>query len=244
VTAAGVALGLLCSSADANTADLTAFLERTERMAAFTGAVRADIRISRGGTVVDEAVVVVDSKAARAFIAQKSSGWRALVPLGWNSGTAAKPGAKPGPFAADEPIPGTDLRAIDFTPFWKGDYANAFISDANRLEKTITLYPAKQLPYVLFVVTFDKEKLVPLTSKFYRENMNNLVRLRRDSDFAMVGSRPRPRHVEIQDFAENTSTVLDISWQTLETVPAGLTDDTAFQKTEIAWPSAAPPPAN
>lgn len=218
--------------------DLAAFLERTEKMAAYPHPVRADIRLVHGD-FADDAVVIIDPSAKRQFLALKSSGWRALMPLDWSAGKAADTttGTKVATFGSDQPLPRTDLRAMDFFPFWEGDYDKAFISDTNRLEKTVTLYARPGLPYVLFVITFDKEKLVPLAMKFYKDTVNNLVRLRRDTDIVMVGARPRPRHIEIQDFAENSTTTLDLTWRTLDSVPAGLTDDAAFQKADIDWPT-------
>jgi len=224
------------STAAADSSDLAAFLERAEKMATFSGPVRADIRVLRGTELLDQAVVVIDPAAGREFLALRSSGWRALMPLNWSAGKAAPSrGGKLEGFGPDQPLPRTDLRAIDFFPFWDCDYRTAFISDSTRLEKTVTLYARKDTPYVLFVITFDKEKLVPLTLKFYKDSMNNLVRLRRDSDFVMVGSRPRPRRVDIQDFVENTSTTLELAWRALESVPSGLIDEASFPTANLDW---------
>jgi hypothetical protein len=218
--------------------DLAAFLERAERMATFSRPVRADIKITRDGKVVDTALLVIDPNTNREFVALKSSGWRALLPIGWGQGKAmTAQGSAPVAFGVDDPLPATDLRGMEFFPFWKTDYTTAFVSDSNRLEKTVTLY-ARDVPYVLFVITFDKEKMVPVVIKYYKDNMNNLVRLRRDSDFVMVGSRPRPRHVEIRDFTENTATTFDITWHSLESVPPGLTEESSFHTTAIEWPNA------
>lgn len=230
----------VCASpVHANGSDLSAFLERAEKMADSPHPVRADIRISHGTDPVEHAVVIIDPAARREFIALQSSGWRALMPLDWSSGKVVeKPGGAVSTFGADQPLPHTDLRAIDFFPCWRSDYGKAFISDTSRLEKTVTLYAPPGVPYVLFVITFDKETLVPLAVKFYKDSTNNLVRLRRESDIAMAGARPRPRHIEIQDFTENSTTTLDLTWRQLDNVPAGLTDESSFDKANVDWPSA------
>jgi hypothetical protein len=67
--------------------------------------------------------------------------------------------------------------------------------------------------------------------------MNNLVRLRRDSEFVMVGSRPRPTQIEIRDFTENSTTVYQLTWRALDSVPAGLTQESSFDKAAIEWPT-------
>jgi len=239
LTAVVVAAAVAASSvAHASRADLSAFLERAEKMAVFNSAVRADIKVVRDGAAVDTAVLIVDPKANRQFFALKSSGWRALLPLDWGRGTAvaAKDG-KPAAFDVDDALPTTDLRGMEFFPFWQTDYTTAFVSDSNRMEKTITLYARERLPYILFVITFDKEKLVPVLVKYYRENMNNLVRLRQDSNHVMVGSRPRPRKIEIRDFTENRAMTFELDWRTLDQVPPGLTEESGFHKASVDWPS-------
>ena len=124
---------------------------------------------------------------------------------------------------------------MEFFPFWETDYSTAFISDSSRLAKTITLYARDEVPYILFVITFDKAKLVPLATKYYKDQMNNLVRMRNDSDHVMVGSRPRPRKIEITDFGENRTTRLALRWRILDSVPAGVTSEAGFHNAEIEW---------
>jgi len=237
--AAGLAAALLLSialPATADRADLNAFLERAHRMCTFNGPARADISITYADGKTDEAVLIVSPGEKRQFLAFKSSGWRALMPMGWGNGKAVKAaGGEPVAFSADEPLAGSDVRAMEFFPFWETDYSTAFISDSSRLAKTITLYAPDEVPYILFVITFDKARLVPLATKYYKDEMNNLVRLRSDSDHVMVGSRPRPQKIEITDYDENRTTTLALSWRTLDQVPAGVTSDASFHKAEIEW---------
>jgi hypothetical protein len=233
-----LATSLAGSPARAWASDLSAFLDRAEQMALFNRPVRADIKVMRDDKLIDTAVLMVDPAAKRQFLALKSTGWRALLPIGWGQGKAVPAAGKSAvSLSMDDPLPETSLRGMEFFPFWKTDYNTAFVSDSNRLEKTVTLYGREGVPYVLFVLTFDKEKLVPLAIKYYKDNMNNLVRLRRDADFVMVGSRPRPRRIEIRDFTENSTTTYDIAWQALDSVPAGVMQESSFDKAAIEWPS-------
>jgi hypothetical protein len=216
--------------------DLDAFLERTGRMAAYTQPLRADITIQAGDGETEEAVLIVDPVSGRQFFAIKSSGYRALSPLDWTDGKAvAKSGAAAGHHGADDLLGGLDVRPMEFFAYWAGDYQTAFISDDNRLEKTVTVYAKEGVPYILFVVTFDKEKLVPLISKYYQGEMNNLVRIRKDSDHVMVGSRPRPQKIVITDYVERTESTFLISWKTLESAPADLFSETSFNSASIEW---------
>jgi hypothetical protein len=111
------------------------------------------------------------------------------------------------------------------------------VSDNNRTEKVITLYASKGLPYVLFVIAFDKATLVPLVAKYYKDAMSNLVRVRKDSDHVMVGSRPRPRKMEITDYTENRTTTFDLQWRVLEETPRELVDPATFAEAAIDWPA-------
>lgn len=222
--------------ARATRADLTAFLERAGKMATHSSTVRADMTIELPDGTKDTAVVIVAPETKQSFVAFRSTGWRALMPLGWGTGRVVKStGDKPVDYGVDEPLAGTDLRAIEFFPFWDGDLSTAFISDSSRDEKTVTLYASDDVPYILFVITFDKTTLVPLSTKYFRDQMSNLVRLRRDSDHVMVGSRPRPQKIVITDYSENRTTKIDLTWRTLDAVPTELLNKGTFDKASIDW---------
>jgi hypothetical protein len=216
--------------------DLTAFLQRAEKMASFHRPMRADVRITRIGDSAKSAVVIVAPDRKAAFVASREDGFRALVPLGWKNGRAI---AKTGTGAIDQPadalLDGLGFRAIDWFPPWAHDYTTAFISDETAHEKTVTIYGADSIPYTLFVVTFDKERMVANYTKYYRETFNNLVRLRRDEDYAMVGARPRPRKVTITDYVDDSTYVYEIEWSELAEVPASLFDVATFGSAEIEF---------
>ena len=217
--------------------ELEAFLERTVRMAVHNRPVRADINIVRGDGGKEQAVLVVDPERGHQFFAARGSGWRSLLPLDWGKGRAIRSaGARPAELGTDEPLAATDLRGMEVFPFWRTDYRMAFISDDNRNEKTVTLYMPDTIPYTLLVITFDRAKMIPTMVKYYKDTMNNLVRLRRDSDFVMVGSRPRPGKVKIRDFSTNSSTTLELSWSVLATVPVQLMEAGTFAKASLDWP--------
>jgi hypothetical protein len=243
-------LASLTSGAQAADNDLIAFLERAEAMCTLNRAVRADVTIRGADGSTDQALLVISPGApgapATEFAAVRSNGFRALVPVAWQArGTAVSgQGASPAAISGDDPLGGTDLRAIDFSPFWKADYTTAFIHDANRLEKTVSFYGPDDVPYKLFVVTFDKAQLIPRQAKYYRESFNNLVRLRTDSGHAMVGSRPLPSRIVFNDYTENTERTYDIRWTVLETVPGAMFDKASFATAPIEWPEPAAPAVN
>ncbi len=229
------------SGADASRADLTAFLERAGKMAEHNRAVRADMSIELPDGSRDTAVLIIAPEKDRSFIAFRSSGWRALMPLSWGQGKAVRSeGGKPETLDVDDPLSGTDLRAMEFFAFWDARIESAFISDSSRNEKTITLYTPDGVPYILFVVTFDKTQLVPVSMKYYRDEMSNLVRVRNDAGHKMVGSRPRPSSIEITDYSENTRSEIKLQWSTLDRIPDALLDEATFHSAEVDWQTDSP----
>lgn len=230
------ALATFATRAPANVSDLTAFIQRAEKMTQLNRALRADVRVTRADGSHDTAVILADPGQGRAFVAVQSDGFRALSPLGWKPGTAiTKSGGAPAAHGADDPLGALGLRAADLFPAWAHDYATAFISDETAQEKTVTIYGKNEMPYILFVVTFDKERLVPTLVKYYRERLNNLVRLRKDESFVMVGARPRPQKITVTDYTDNVTTTYDVTWSEVVTLPAALFDEKTFATAEVPW---------
>ncbi len=223
------------SAVDASRGELEAFLDRAQRMGTLTLPVRADIIITRNDKSQDHGILIIDPREpGRQFIQIQSRGWRSLMPLGWSDGQVVKTGdGRPERMRADEPIAGTDLRPMEMFPFWAENFQTAFVSDDTRLDTTISLYAKDGAPYSLYVITFDKAKIVPLTTKYYRDDFKTMVRLRENSDYTMVGSRPMPQKIVIRDYAENTSTTFELKWKLLENVPEGLTGKDTFWRIRV-----------
>jgi len=229
------AVAVCSGAAPANVSDLTAFIQRAEKMAQINRSLRADVRITRAGGSSDAAVILLDSARGAAFVAVKSDGFRALTPLAWKPGKSSAQGGGIATLGADDPLGTLGLRAIDLFPAWGRDYATTFISDETAQEKTVTIYGTKAIPYSLFVITFDKERLVPTLIKYYREKFNNLVRLRKDESYVMVGARPRPQKITITDYANDTTTIYEIEWSEPESLPNALFDDRSFASADVPW---------
>jgi len=231
----GTATLLFAVSAAAGVSDLAAFLQRAEKMAQINRILRADVRVTRADGSHDTAVVLADPTRGSVFVAVESDGFRALAPLDWKRGKASIRGGAVTSLGTDDPLGALGLRAADWFPAWAHDYSTAFISDETPHEKTVTIYGTKDIPYSLFVVTFDKERLVPVLTKYYRERFNNLVRLRKDEAYAMVGARPRPQKITITDYSDNTTTIYDLTWSEADALPASLFDEKTFATAEVPW---------
>jgi len=199
----------------AHAGDLAAFLERAERMATVNEKVEAEVTIRESDGSTRKAHVEIDPAGGGTTVFEQADiGWKSETPLGWKDGKAVvKTGAASTKLGVDDPLATSDLRGIDFFPFWKTDYGKAFTSDENTLEQTVSLFADPGRPYSLYVITFDKAKLMPRMIKFYKDSFNNLVRIRTDKDWVMVGSRPRPTQILIKDFAGNTLRTYAFEWK-------------------------------
>ena len=229
---------IAATAATATISDLQAFIQRAEKMAQLNRPLRADLRITRPDGTSDTAVVFADPTKKKLFVASRSDGFRALHPMDWSAGkcvTTAAP--KPAAHGADDALGALGLRAMEFFPAWATDYSTAFISDESTMEKTITIYGKDKSPYSLFVVTFDKERLVPTLTKYYKERFNNLVRLRKDSDHVIVGARPRPQKISVTDYLDNATVEYAVEWSEVDAVPADLFDESKFATATVPWPA-------
>ena len=214
--ALAAAFGLVALAAlPARAGDLAAFLERAEKMASVNEKVEADVTIREVDGSTHKGHLVLDPAAGGTMTFERTDiGWKSETPLAWKDGKAVtKTGAASTSLGIDDPMAGSDLRGIDFFPFWKTDYAKAFTSDENTMEQTVSLFADKGRPYSLYVITFDKTHLVPQMIKFYKDTFNNLVRIRTDKNWVMVGSRPRPSEILIKDFAGNSLRTYAFDWK-------------------------------
>lgn len=213
---AALALALLAPVAiPAQAGDLAAWLERAERMNTANDKVEADVVVrDAAGNTKNLHLSLDPAGEGKLVVEVPDTGWKSETPLAWKDGTVVrKAGAKPEKFGVDDPIADTELRGLDFFPFWKTDYARALTSDENTTDHTISLYADKGRPYSLYVVTFDKEKMVPSLIKYYRDSFNNMVRIRTDKGWVMVGSRPRPGAMLIRDFASGSMHTYTFTWK-------------------------------
>jgi len=90
---------------------------------------------------------------------------------------------------------------------------------------------------VLLVHTIDRERDVILQTKYYRDSISNLVKIRRDDEFAQVGGRWRPATIAVQSFREPTSTRLSLAWREAPDAPAALFTPAGLRApSPLRWP--------
>src|ERR1051325_10896624 len=176
---------LAASRAPADNFDLDAFMHAIEADAWPPSAVRADGEIVINGTDHDlrDQIVLVHRENNDLYVELRHSGLKALLLAGGEKSfllPAADKAVKP--FGLDEALAGSELTREDLQPFVAKRFPLPRIADQNDRQVTLTLVPRGGSHYSLLVTTFDREKKVPLKTLYYEQTLNNLVKMRQDSD--------------------------------------------------------------
>ena len=137
--------------------------------------------------------------------------------------------------AIGEPIADLGISYEDLSRFIVEDFKLWQIADDTGDAVLAGGHPQVESAYVYRAYTFDKARSIPLKVQFYQKTLNNLVKLRTDSDHVLVGKKWFPQTIEIQNFPESSKAKLAIKWAQAATVPPELLAPESF-------PSAAPVP--
>jgi hypothetical protein len=212
------ALGATVTTPSARGADVRDVLRPVASNAKAPTPLRADGQITREGAA--PVAVVLLARGDRIYL-QTSSGTRALI----RPGRVVVPGEKGLTRAPlDAPLPGTDILLGDLAPFTVGDLATPQVSDDGPSGVVVTGAPARPSPYVLLVETIDAEHQLVVRTKYYRETITNMVKMRRDFDPVEVGGRWRTSRITVEAFRPPNTTTLTLTWRAApETPPAVFT---------------------
>jgi hypothetical protein len=129
----------------------------------------------------------------------------------------------------------------DFIPFRASVLRTPQITSETRREVLVTGAPAAASPYVLLVYLLDRELKVPTRIQYYERTINNLVRLRRDSDFVKVAGTSRPGRSEIEDYRSGGVTTITYRWSAGASIPPDLFDPSTLAARSSLLPAAAGP---
>ena len=243
-----IAIGLLVLACHAARAveDLDAFLRSVEQTAQVTTPLRGDgefeVRSAAAATRSDQVAVIV-RPPADAHIELRQEGLKALLLNQAGEAYWLKPGdGTAESFALDAAFADSDFTREDLMPFRLPNYKEPRISDESGSEITITLFPTNP-QYSLIVITFDRDKKVPRKTLYYRETLNNLVKMRRDDDYVLVGRKWMPAVTSMETFKLRTHTTFSVRWSQDENVPPELFDPVFLPRPSgIIWPTAASTP--
>jgi len=238
-------LSLLTAAAGrADSESLQQFLHSAEETAQLAAALRADGElevISASGPRRDQVAILL-RPVAETYIELHTEGTKALLTDRLDQAYLLTKGAsKAVPFAQDAPFADSDFTREDLEPFRTARYKDGRISDETGAEVTVTLFPGTS-QYSLVVITFDREKKVPVKVLYYKDTLNNLVKMRRDEAHVLVGRRWMPTTITMETFKLRTQTTFKLRWSQEPTFPPELFDSVFLPRPSgIVWPAAATP---
>jgi len=221
----GVLLCMLCTAATAEVANLEQFLRDCEAAAHVVVPLRGDGTLEvagPNGTTRRPAVVIV-RPPHDLYVELRDPTLKAVLP---NQGAAYQVtagSAKATAFAPEAMLADSDFARVDLDPFQLSRYKGWRISDESGNEVTVMLFPAGP-PYALEVITFDREKLLPVKTLYYRDTLNNLVKIRRDGNFVLLGRKWMPAAVTMETFTLHTHSTLTLQWAQSPDFPPELFD--------------------
>ena len=186
-------------------------------------------------------------KDAHWFFQVREPELRALV-LGSDRKVMERSGSITQTIPIGAPIDTLGIAYEDLSRFIVDDFKTWQITDENPSTVLVGMHPNVESAYVYRAYTFDKEMTVPLKVQFYAKSLNNLVKLRLDSDHALLGKKWLPGTIQIQNFPENSTARLHVRWTQNANAPPELLVPASFPGTSplpwepVASPSAAPSP--
>lgn len=221
--------------------DLASFLRTATEAARSAVPLRADgelVVVSAGQTMRD-AVVVLLRPPGDLYLELRQAGVKALLIAGGTKAYIVRKGdAAPGLFAPDAPLAESDFTREDLQPFNATRYLSPSIVDTSAGQLTVQLDPEPS-QYSLVVITFDREKAVPVKTLYYRDTTSNLVKMRRDGDHVAVAGRWLPGVIIMEHFQLRTQSTLRLAWREEPALPAALFQPTALaQPSGLRWPDA------
>ena len=239
-------LAVTVSTARADMESLKEFLHSAEETAQLSAALRADgdFAVTSATGMRHDQVVILLRPVADTYIELRQEGTKALITGSGEQAYVLKRGAsKAEPFAADATFADSDFTREDLEPFHMARYKDGRISDETGAEITVTLFPGTS-EYSLVVVTFDREKKVPVKVLYYKDTLSNLVKMRQDSGHVLVGRKWMPTTVTMETFKLRTQTTFTLKWSQEPTFPPELFDQVFLPRPSgVVWPMAASPPS-
>jgi len=235
-------ISLLCALAGmARADDLVAFLAAAGDAARPSAPIRADgelVTTSPEATTRQQ-IAIVQRPSGDLYLELRPSGARALLPASGAAVLSPAAGTAAARFALDAPVAASEFSGEDLLPFSPARFGSPTIVDRNGGEVTVSLDPLEPSQYSLEVITFDRERRAPVRVMVYKETLNNLLKMRRDTDLVQVGGRWRPTTVTIENFPLRSSSTLSLRWSETPDQPALFDPKTWSQPSPLTFPPAA-----
>lgn len=205
---------------------------------------RADIGIAlethKGKRETQAIAFFPPGKDARWYLQLKDPALAALV-LGADHKVMQRSGGSIKTTAIGEPIADLGISYEDLSRFVADDFKLWQIADESTDVVLAGGHPQVESAYVYRAYTFDKGRSIPLKVQFYAKTLNNLVKLRTDSDHVLIGKKWFPNTITIENFEDSTKATLAIRWSQAATVPPELLAPESFgAAAPVAWTSPTP----
>ena len=69
------------------------------------------------------------------------------------------------------------------------------------------------------MTAIDPERHVVLVTKYFKDDIASLFKMRQDRAFTQVDGHWRPAEVEVEDFSEHSTTRLALGWKAVPELP-------------------------
>lgn len=218
---------------------LSNFLRGAEEAAKVTLPLQAEGQfevVSPEATRRDE-IALIKRPPTDTFIALRQEGVRAVL-LGDGAFRVVGGAAKAESFPPDASLDDSDFTREDLEPFRVSHYKYAQISDDSATSLMVNLFP-RNSQYSQVVITFDRQRKVPLKIHYYRDTLNNLVKIERLSDYVLVGDKWSPTTISMETFKMRTHTAMTLRWTPQPNVSAELFNPASLAQAPLAlWPTA------
>jgi hypothetical protein len=208
---------------------------------------RADIVIaletSKGPRATEAIAFFAPGKDARWYLQLKDPALAALV-RGAERKVMQRTDGSIKTTAIGEPIADLGISYEDLSRFIADDFKLWQIADESTDTVLAGGHPQVESAYVYRAYTFDKTRTIPLKIQFYVKTLNNLVKMRSDSDHVLVGKKWFPGTIEVQNFPERSKVTLSIRWSQAAVAPPELLAPESFgAASPVPWTSPAAPAA-
>jgi hypothetical protein len=234
---------LLPGAAGAEVIDLNVLLPEMEQAARPAVPLRADgeLAVTTPENTRREQIVMLQRENGDLYIELRPAQLKYLILEGGKRAVAHTPGAKEaGALADGATLDGSDFTREDLRPFAVAQYHTPRIVDQSAGEVQIALFPQKS-QYSMVVITFDRQKRVPIKHMYYQETLSNLVKMRRDQGHVLVGRRWLPATISIENFAMRATSTLTLQWAQAPNVTPEMFDPLLLPRpSTIEWPAAKP----
>ena len=209
---------------------------------------RADVALEvetpQGARKTDAIALFVPGKEARWYLQLREPALQALV-LGAERKVMEHTGSVTQTIPIGAAIDTLGIAYEDLSRFIVDDFKTWQITDESAATILVGMHPTVESAYVYRAYTFDKEKTVPLKVQFYAKALNNLVKLRTDSQLALVGKKWFPGTITIQNFPESSTTRLHVRWSQNASAPPELLAPASFSgAAPLPWEGAAASPSS